>query len=90
MIDCSRKGFVFQFCYCNELSASQFDLLAWTAKNRPVHHVGTLTVVWLVGGGGVIQARISAFQILYEIFVRNLFGVFKDLCRYSLGIAFAT
>ena len=42
------------------------------------------------GGGGVIQARISAFQILYEIFVRNLFGVFKDLCRYTLGIAFAT
>ena len=44
----------------------------------------------LLGGGGVIQARISAFQILYDIFVRNLFGVFKDLCRCTLGIAFAT
>ena len=33
------------------------------------------------GGGGVIQAGISAFQILYKKFVRNLFGVFKDLCR---------
>ena len=42
------------------------------------------------GRGGVTQTRISAIQILYEIFVRNLFGVFKDLCRYALGIAFAT
>ena len=41
-------------------------------------------------GGGVMQTRISAIQILYEIFVRNLFGVFKDLCRYTLVIAFAT
>ena len=24
----------------------------------------------------------TAIQILYEIFVRNLFGVFKDLCKY--------
>ena len=32
-------------------------------------------------GGGVIQARISTIQILYENFVRNLFGVFKALCR---------
>ena len=34
-----------------------------------------------IAGGGVTQARISAFQILYNNFVRNLFGVFKDLCR---------
>ena len=34
-----------------------------------------------------MQARISAIQILYENFVRNLLGVFKDLCRYTLGIA---
>ena len=33
------------------------------------------------GGGGIMQARISAIQILYEIFVRHLFGVFQDLCR---------
>ena len=32
------------------------------------------------GGGGIVQARICAFQILYKNFVRNLFGVFKDLC----------
>ena len=31
------------------------------------------------GGGGGIQVRISAFQILYKSFVCNLFGVFKDL-----------
>ena len=37
----------------------------------------------MCGGGGVIQARISAIQILYEILVRNLFGVFKDLCPLS-------
>ena len=39
--------------------------------------------------GGIIRARISAIQILYGIFVRNLFGVFKDLCGYMLGFAFA-
>ena len=36
-----------------------------------------------------MQTRIPASQILYEIFVRNLFSVFKDLCRYMLGIASA-
>ena len=41
------------------------------------------------GGGGIMQARISAIQILYEIFVHDMFGVFKDLCRYALGIASA-
>ena len=48
------------------------------------------TIVKDTGGGGVIQARISAIQILCEIFVCNLFDVFKALCRYTLGIAFAT
>ena len=38
---------------------------------------------------GVVQARISAIQILHEIFVRNLFGVFKALCTYTLSIASA-
>ena len=33
------------------------------------------------GGGGMRQARISAAQNPYKMFVRNLFGVFKDLCR---------
>ena len=33
------------------------------------------------GGGGGMQAGISAFQMLYHNFVRNLFGGFKDLCR---------
>ena len=42
------------------------------------------------GEGGVMQAGISAkIQILYEVFVRNLFGIFKDLCKYALGIASA-
>ena len=41
------------------------------------------------GGGGVIQGRISVSQILCEIFVGNLFGVLKDLDRYTLGCAFA-
>ena len=41
-------------------------------------------------GGGVMEVGISAIQILYEIFVRNLFDVFKDLCGCTLGIAFAT
>ena len=31
-------------------------------------------------GGELTQAGISAFQILYKN-LRNLFGVFKDLCR---------
>ena len=35
----------------------------------------------VTGEGGMIRARISAFQILYKNFVRNLFGVFKDLCK---------
>ena len=39
------------------------------------------------GGGGVIKGGICVFQILYEIFVRNLFSVFKDLHGYSLGCA---
>ena len=56
---------------------------------RPRVHA-CLSVLYPGGGGDIIHARISAFQILYEIFVRNLFGVFKDLCRYTLGIAFAT
>ena len=47
------------------------------------------------GGGfgslawGITQARISAIQILYNILVRSLFGVFKDLCGYTSGIASA-
>ena len=40
-----------------------------------------------IPGGGVMQARISAIQILYGIFVRMLFGVFEELCGYTLGIA---
>ena len=32
----------------------------------------------------MIHAGISAIQILYEIFVRTLFGGFKDLCGYML------
>jgi len=37
-----------------------------------------------------MQARPFAIQILHKIFnfVRNLFGVFQDLCGYTLGIAF--
>ena len=38
---------------------------------------------------GIVQARISAIQIPYDIFVHNLLGVFQDLCRYTLGIASA-
>ena len=43
------------------------------------------------GGGGawIIRGRISVVQILYNSFVRNLFGVFKDLHGYTLGRAFA-
>ena len=60
-------------------------------------------IIWWGGRGGFLdprgsvirgppttQGRISALQILYENFVRNLFGVLKDLCRDTLGIAFAT
>ena len=36
-----------------------------------------------------MQGRIPAVPILYETFVHNLFGVFKELCRYALGIASA-
>ena len=36
-------------------------------------------------GGGVLYRR----QILREIFVRNLFGAFKDLHTCALGCAFA-
>ena len=43
----------------------------------------------LGGGGGVIQGRSSVSQILCEIAVHNLFGVFKDLHGYMLGSAFA-
>ena len=50
----------------------------------------TLSLVSDIPRGGILQASISAIQILWGIFVRNLFGVFKDLCRYTLGIAFAT
>ena len=39
--------------------------------------------------GGGILGRISVSQILRDIFVRNLFGVFKDLHGYTLGCAFA-
>ena len=38
---------------------------------------------------GVEQGRISVSQTLCEIFVHNLFGVFKDLHRYVLDCAFA-
>ena len=41
------------------------------------------------GGGGIMRGRMSALQILYENFVRSLFGGFKDLCGYTLGIASA-
>ena len=47
--------------------------------NGPIH----------TGGGGVTQGRLSATQILYDTFAHNLFGVFKDLHRYTLGFAFA-
>ena len=50
----------------------------WSAQHGPYE-----------GGGGVTQAGISAIQILCEIFVRDLFGVFKDLCGCTLGIASA-
>ena len=39
--------------------------------------------------GGVIRGKISVSQILYEIFVRTLFGVFKDLHGCTLGCASA-
>ena len=32
-------------------------------------------------GGGLYTLDFSAIQILYENFVRNLFGVVTDLCR---------
>ena len=41
------------------------------------------------GGGRVTQGRISGSQILCEVFLRNLFGVFKDLHGCMLGCAFA-
>ena len=41
------------------------------------------------GGGGIMQARISAIQILNANFVRNFFGVFKGLCGCTLTIASA-
>ena len=41
------------------------------------------------GGGGSTQGRVPASQILCEIFVRDLFGVFADLRGYTLGSAFA-
>ena len=34
-----------------------------------------------------MQGRISVSQILCDIFVRNLFGVFKELHGYMLGWA---
>ena len=40
-------------------------------------------------GGGGAQGRISVSQTLCEFFVRNLFGVVKDLHRPPLGCAFA-
>jgi hypothetical protein len=40
-----------------------------------------MSKVFYPGAGQIIQARIFAVQILYENFVRNLFGVFEDLCR---------
>ena len=40
-------------------------------------------------GGGIMQGRISVSQILCKIFVRNLFGVFKDLQGYTLRCALA-
>ena len=36
-----------------------------------------------------MQAGIPVSQILCEILVHNLFGVFKDLHGYILGCAFA-
>ena len=36
-----------------------------------------------------MQGRIPAVQILCEIFVDNLFGIFQDLHGYTLGCAFA-
>ena len=33
-------------------------------------------------GGGVVRAGTAAVQILYELLVHNLFGVFEDLCGY--------
>ena len=38
---------------------------------------------------GSKQGRFSAAQILCEVLVRNLFGVFKDLHGSTLGCAFA-
>ena len=40
-------------------------------------------------GGGGVQGRNSVSQILCEIFVRNLFSVYKDLHGDTLGCAFA-
>ena len=39
-------------------------------------------------GGRITQGRPYVSQMLCEIFVRNLFDVFKDLQRYMLGCAF--
>ena len=52
-------------------------LRVWLSGHPPLHDAVTTER----GGGGVKQARISAVQILYKNFVRNLFGVSTDLCR---------
>ena len=39
-------------------------------------------------GGGGMQARTSAIQILYEIFVRNLFGVCAVCSKNSVSFVF--
>ena len=51
-----------------------------------MHIDGLRSACW---AGGVIQRRISVSQILCEVFVRNLFGAFKDLHEYVLDCAFA-
>ena len=60
-------------------------VLACTSPNGGVR----MWVPPIPGWGEMMLAGISAIQILCENFVRNLFGGFKDLCRYMLGIASA-
>ena len=51
--------------------------IVFTRASRGDHFLEQLFEYW---GGGGVQSRIPAFQILYKNCVRNLFGVFKDLC----------
>ena len=57
------------------------------AGNMGASSVTSLVITNYRGGGG--YAGISAIQIPSEVLIRNLFGVFQELCRYTLGSASA-